>query len=580
MDTMQRKKMKNLLTAALPYALLLLSVCAAFWRAPFLDYVYYDDKQYISGNPMVADGLGLRPLKEAFTSTYASNWHPLTWISHQLDVSLFGLAPAGHHVVNVLLHLCTTLLLYVFLRCATRERFTSFWPAFFAAAFFAVHPLRVESVAWLAERKDVLSSLFWVAAMLFHLLYARSSRLPYYAATCGAMAFGLLAKPMLVTLPLALLILDYWPLGRMPGAPAGAAPPASWRRLFLEKLPLLLMAGASSWITMIAQQTAMGSWEELPLSIRIANALQSYVRYVGKMVWPGDLIPYYPHAGHTISWSVSALCGTALLGACAAAWVWRKRAPWFAAGWSWYLLTLVPVIGVVQVGGQAMADRYTYIPSIGIAAALCFGIAALLRGRARASKIGVILGLCLILALGAATQRLTWYWRGPKALFSRSVAIAPSDLAHNNLANAYAMEGNLPMALHHFYKGMQLNPINHISPYNAGHILLQMGQPHEAIPMFERALRCNPDIPEAHAILADLYADQGQPRNAVPHLQILLAHAPPAQQAEILNKLGVALAQSGDTAGARAVFARGLRLAPQNAALRANMERLERTAPQ
>lgn len=577
MTTTQRSKTKEFLVALWPYLFLALLVAAAFWRAPWLGWVGYDDAQYVSENPLVTQGLGVEALKQAFTSTYASNWHPLTWLSHQLDVTLFGLKPGGHHVVNVLLHLAATLLLFAFFRAATKGRFPSPWPAFFVAAFFGVHPLRVESVAWLAERKDVLSAVFWVLCMLLYLHYARRPGFRRYLWLFLCMAAGLLAKPMLVTLPLALLLLDYWPLGRLRVAPEGCAPRDSWWRVLLEKLPLLALAAGSSWVTMLAQKGAMGSWEHLPLLLRFANSLQSYIFYIGQTFWPSGLAPYYPHPGNNISYLVSGICGGAIVAITIMVVLWRKRAPWLLMGWLWHLLTLAPVIGLVQVGGQSMADRYTYIPSIGLLAAVVYGVAAL-PWRASGGvvhKAAWALGLCALLPLVWATQDLTWYWRDGEALFVRALRVAPSDLAHNNLGNVYARQGKKDLALQQFLKAVELNPASYIASYNAGRLYYGKKNYAQAAKLLYKALEIKPDIYQAHQTLADMYLESKKPIQAAGHLRQALKWAPRRQRLELLNRLGVALAQSGNTGAARQAFLDALRMEPENAGVKTNLELLE-----
>ncbi len=566
---MHRFAMKVLRHPAVPPLLLLVLVAAAFWRAPLLDYVHYDDKQYIFGNPMVTQGLTLQAVGQAFTSFYASNWHPLTWLSHMLDVSLFGLEPGGHHVVNVLLHAVAALLFYWFFRSATGGRV---WPAFFLAAFFAVHPLRVESVAWLAERKDVLSGLFWALCMLLYLGYVRTLSRWRYAAVFACLALGLMAKPMLVTLPLALLCLDFWPLGRLRLGGGGAwpfgtpgLPLVSPKRLLLEKLPLLALSAASSVVTMLAQREAMGSLEELPPLLRVANALQSYVGYLGKMFWPDELIPYYPHGGHGLSLERALLCAGLLAALTLVCWLLRRRAPYLAAGWAWYLLTLVPVIGLVQVGLQAMADRYTYIPGLGIAAMLVYGAAHLAEYRPELRRLLVPLGVGLLLVSCFVTQRLTWHWRGVEPLFTRMVAIAPSDLAHNNLANAYALRGETELALEHFQQTLAMNPRHYIAAFNAGQMYLQLQRPAEAASMFERALALYPGFVEGRRLVVAFYREQGRPEAVVRHLQILVGQTPAPYRAAVQVELGEALVWSGQPERAAQAFAAALELEPDNA---------------
>jgi hypothetical protein len=328
---------------------------AIFSRAGGNAFLLYDDAQYIVLNPRVASGLSLDGVRWAFTSFYAFNWHPLTWISHMLDSSIFGLSPRGPHLVNALLHAANAALLLLVL-----ERMTgALWGAALVAAAFALHPLHVQSVAWAAERKDVLSAFFWIAAMGAWLRYARRPRPGRYLAAAALIALGLLSKPMVVTLPLVLILLDFWPLGRVSLLPTGVPGRVPWRRVLLEKVPLLALAAVSAALTVLAQAAGGAIHREISLLLRLENALLSLVAYLGKTLWPVGLAVFYPHPADGIAgWQVAG--ATLLLSAITVAAARDiRRAPWALVGWGWYLVALLPVLGIVQVGGQGLADRYT-----------------------------------------------------------------------------------------------------------------------------------------------------------------------------------------------------------------------------
>ena len=347
------------------WILLLLSVGTLAVYVPVRDHEFllYDDYGYIVRNFYLQPGVTWENIVWAFTSGYAANWHPLTWISHMVDYQLFGLNPAGHHLHNVLLHVLNSIVLFLVVWKMTGAE----WPSAFVAAMFALHPLHVESVAWASERKDLLSGLFWILTMGAYVRYTRSPSMNRYLLVLVLFVLGLLSKPMVVTLPFVLLLLDYWPLKRLGGG--NSAPGLSFSSALLEKVPLMLLSLGSSIITYHVQQAAgaMASTDRLPLVLRLENAIVSLVRYLGKTFWPSDLAVFYPHPGMALSVSTVLLSGVILGAVMMFAWLWRKRSPYLFVGWFWYLGTLVPVLGTVQVGAQAMADRYMYLPMIGLA---------------------------------------------------------------------------------------------------------------------------------------------------------------------------------------------------------------------
>jgi tetratricopeptide (TPR) repeat protein len=395
-------------------------------------FLVWDDQDYVTANPYIHDGLAWSTVKWAFTSTAAANWHPLTWLSHALDYQLFALNPAGHHFDSVLIHAVNAVLLFLLLAWVTKR----VGPSLLVAALFALHPINVESVAWVAERKNVLSTLFFVLAISVYVWYAQKPDWRRYLLVAALFAAGLMAKPMVITLPCVLLLLDYWPLGRTPGSPSSVvgAPQLAGSRLLREKIPLLFLSAASAWITLKAQHGAVRNFEEFPLGIRIENAVVAYGLYLWKMLWPARLA-FYPHPVAALpawQWILSALI---LVGVTALVVIFRGKR-YLPVGWFWFLGTLIPVIGLVQVGEAAMADRYAYIPLIGIFVMIAWSLA----DWAEAKRVGtvwrVIPALCVLTALGFATSRQTSYWESDYDLWSHSLEVAENPFAHNAVGSA------------------------------------------------------------------------------------------------------------------------------------------------
>ena len=537
---------RRLAPDALLALLLALLTTAVFLPALGGQFVW-DDNQYVSENRFIRGGLSLRTAVWAFTTFYASNWHPLTWLSHALDVSLFGLDPVGHHAVNLLLHVVNAVLLFSVLKALTGAR----WRSLAAAAFFAIHPLRVQSVAWVAERKDVLSALFWLATLAVYLAYARRPGRGRASALAVCFCLGLLAKPMVVTLPLVLIFLDYWPLGRFGGVRPGASPRAApVRALLREKAPLFALAAASCVMTVLAQRSGgtVASLRQFPLWVRCANALQAYAGYLGKAVWPVDLSITYPHPGRDLPlWP--ALLAAVLLATITVS-VFRARAsrPFLLTGWCWYLGTLVPVIGLVQVAAQAMADRYTYLPLVGISIAAVWWAADLSRGRRAAAVACGAAAVVAVVGLGGGTRGAIVFWRDNETLFSRALSLRPNALAYTNLGVALAKRGDVAAAIANYRSALALEPDDPDSWYNLGRAYarqkawteaeraLQLSlrirpagavawselgiaqhnlqQDAKAEASFRTAIRLEPDLASAYSNLAFLYLGWGDRRAA------------------------------------------------------------------
>jgi len=562
-----------------------------FLRAVEGDFVDYDDGQYVRANRHVQDGLSWRGVKWAFTTTHASNWHPLTWLSHMLDWHLYGAQPAGHHLTSVALHAANAALLFLALLHLTGVPGRSA----LVAALFALHPLRVESVAWVSERKDVLSGFFALLALLAYARYARklatrnatpgqnAALTPTarevgtaYALALLCYALSLLSKPMGVTLPFVFLLLDYWPLRRLPSAAQGggsspAAGAATPWRLVREKLPFFALAAASSVMTFLAQRKggAVTTLLNLPLTARIENALISYARYLGKAIAPLDLAVLYPHPGR---WPRGQVVGAALLLAALSAWVvlWRRRWPAGLVGWCWFMGMLVPVIGLVQVGLQAMADRYTYLPLVGVLVAAVWGLSDLARRwPARGRRLlGGAAGAVLV-GWAALTWRQIGYWQNTETLFRRAIAVTKDNyLAHNNLGFFLSHQGRLPEALTHYQAAVRIKPDYEDALNNLGHALAGQGRDAEALPYYEAALRARPGHVEVHNNLGNALANLGRLDEAIVHYQIALRENPDHPGAH--NNLGIALAMKGRPADALPHFAAALRARPDDAGTLSN----------
>jgi tetratricopeptide (TPR) repeat protein len=500
------------------------AVLAAFWPVMRCDFVEYDDPDYVTRNPQVQGGLTPTGVVWALRAMHAANWHPVTWLSHMLDVQVFGMRSGAHHLTSLMLHAANTVLLFLLLRSMTG----ALWRSAFAAALFGVHPLRVESVAWVAERKDVLSGLFFLLTLAAYVRYARAVGQPaerrgYFWAAASFLALGLASKPMLVTTPLVLQILDYWPLGRLEPVDHSASPdsPSLLRRvrqLAVEKLPFFALAAVSCAMTVLAQKLGhtIESFEALSPYQRLANAVVSYVRYLGKLLWPSDLSVFYRHPRTWNPWMV--LAAVALLvaltwGALAA----RRGARYLAAGWLWYATMLVPVIGLIQVGRQSIADRYTYLPSIGLCVGLAWGLAALARVAPSCRLLVIAAALAVLPGLAVATRRQVQYWSSTRSLFQHALALDPLNyIAASNLGIFVAKEGRRGDAIEYFRRAVEAEPRFANGYNNWGFALAQMERFDEAIPKYEQALEINPRLVQARnnleAARAALRAQRTGPR--------------------------------------------------------------------
>jgi tetratricopeptide (TPR) repeat protein len=503
-------------------ALLLAAVAAVFGQTVGYEFVNYDDDLYVSENPRISAGLSGAAVVRAFTESHAFNWHPLTTLSHLLDCQIYGLRPGGHHLTNVLLHAAVAILLFLVVQRMTG----AIWPSAFVAAAFAVHPLRVESVAWIAERKDLLSGLFFVLTLGAYVRYAacRSSWMRY-AALIAVYALGLLAKPMLVTLPLVLLLLDYWPLranGRTTSAAGNAPQPAcadaSIGHLLLEKIPLFVLAAGSCLVTLLVQREALESIERFSLPIRIGNALVAYAVYLRQLFWPIDLAVLYPHPGKHLSlWAVGGAV-LLLLAISAAVWIGRRRHPYLIVGWLWYLVMLVPVIGLIQVGVQSHADRYTYLPQIGLLLALTWAARDLLARRPNGRWIACAGAGLILAALLAIAIRQTMYWHDSETLWRHTLACESRIVqAHNQLGIVLDKKGQIDPAFEQFQAAIEVDPRYARAYSNLGFVWQQKGQVAEAIACYQRSLQIEPRFAQAHCNWSDTLIKMGRFDEAMDH---------------------------------------------------------------
>ena len=556
-------------SAAIAFGLLLLTTLA-YSRVVGSGFVTLDDGEYVSRNPHLRDGLTGDSLRWALTSFYAANWHPLTWLSHLTDVELFGLRPAGHHAMSLALHATNGILLFAALAALTG----ALWRPALVAALFSLHPLHVESVAWVAERKDLLCGFFWILTMLAYARWVRRGGVARYLAVVASMAFGVFAKPMIVTLPLALLLLDSWPLGRL--RHRGEIAPRLW-----EKAPLFLLSALSAWMTVRAQSSlgATASLERFPLDGRIANALTAYAAYLRQTVWPRGLAAFYPHPatiGERIPAS-SVLAAVALLGGISAvATTQRRRRPWAVVGWLWFLGTLVPAIGLVQVGSQARADRYTYLPLMGLFVLFAWGLGELAE-RGDRWRAGVIVGASVgLLACAALTWVQTGYWRDSERLYRRALAVTEKNwLAWNNLGVVLLDRGDPGAALGAFGHAVEFDPSYAEGWLNVGLAREQLGESETAEQAFRQGLRLDASNPDGWLDLGRFLQGAGRFAEAEAALENVLRRR--GDDGETLYRLAILRAARGDRAGVEALRHRLRAVDPEWAReLETALEKLDR----
>ncbi|MEW6306462.1 MAG: tetratricopeptide repeat protein [Verrucomicrobiota bacterium] len=529
--------------ATLIALLLAFGTLILYWPATRFEFVDYDDPAYVVQNPYVTRGLSMEGLKYAFTGRVLEYWQPLTLLSHMLDCELFGTNAAAHHSVNLLFHTVNTVLLFLLLHGMTGR----LWEGAWVAALFAWHPLHVESVAWIAERKDVLSTFFWSLTIWAYWRYAEGSRfkvqgsggrahLGFYTLALVFFVLGLLSKSMVVTLPCLLLLLDFWPLRRWDlrlGKATESAPDAThafvpWQRLVLEKVPFFALTAAISAITFLNQK-AGGSFissDSLPLGLRLANALVSYGRYLQLTFWPEGLAAFYPHPGFWPAWRVL-ICGAAVAGGCAAAaWQWRAR-PWLAVGWFWFFGTLVPVIGLVQAGWHSIADHFTYVPLTGIFILLAWGGAEVVRRRTDLKKPAAVAAVVVLVTCAVLTREQMQVWRNSEALFSHAIKVTKDNyIALMGMGNVLANRGQPAQAIPYLREAVRIQPYFTDALNCLGDALEAAGQRAEAKEVFQKALRITPDNAETHLGLGNVLSQEGQFEAAAEHYRKALAEKP------------------------------------------------------
>lgn len=586
---------------------LVLALLVVYAQVGTHEFITYDDPLYVFENHHIRSGLTLKNMTWAFSTMFISNWHPLTWLSHMLDVQIFGLAPAGHHLMNLALHVVNTVMLFLLFQRITGTLLRSAM----VAALFALHPLHVESVAWVSERKDVLSTLFWMLSLYFYSHYTEQHKIMPYLLSLASYTLGLMAKPMLVTLPLVMLLLDYWPLSRTRITHQQQhfnTPSDTLQRILLEKLPFLMLAAASSAMTLQAQKDSISSLTATSMPDRTANALVSSCQYLIKMLWPNDLAVFYPFRESLPLWQPA--LATAVL-ATITIWVFVKKRshPYLVTGWAWYLITLVPVIGIVQVGLQSMADRYTYIPLTGVFIMLVWGIADISARFPRRNTLLATLTIILLIATSLATWRQVSYWKNSTTLFNHALESTQDNfMAHYNLgivleksgdfegalkhfdsvvsiapwyADSYAhrgsyfaRQGQFDQAAENYMKAIDLNP-NLATPYiNLAIILASNNRFDEAIEGLEKALSINPDSAEAHYNLGLAQHELKKYNTAMEHYYKALEINP--SLVECHNNLGIALAELGRIDEALVQFDEALKLEPGNLEIKGNLERASR----
>jgi tetratricopeptide (TPR) repeat protein len=549
-------------------------VIGVYWQSTSFDFLNYDDQAYVRDNPRVHEGFSPENLGWAFTTHRMGLWHPLTWLSLMLDGELFGIDPGAFHRTNLLLHAVNAALLYFALLGMTAERQRSA----FVAALFAVHALNVQSVAWVAERKNVLSTLFWFAALLAYLWYARKPGWLAYGCVATAFALGLMAKSMLVTLPFTLVLLDYWPLKRITIERLSVRGVLSATRpRLIEKLPLFALSGATSIVAYWAQKQAgaIGDAEITPLSERLTNAVSSYVGYIGKSVWPFGLAFHYPHPHDTLSLGRVAICVLLLIAITVAALVFWRRCPYFLVGWLWFLGTLVPVIGIVQIGSQAMADRYAYIPTIGLFVVVTWGIADALSRFPTATRILPATAGSAIFLLALRAWDEVSNWEDDLALFGHAVDVTDNNyIAHNNFGHALYRSGRRDEGIQHYAEALRIRPNYAGALVNLSNALADQGKTAEAVTGYQKALEMDPNHIGARLNLGMALFQSGKLDEATAHFEHVVRAHP--DDATARNSLGAAYAVQNRTGEAAREFEAALRLKPNYESARVNLDRLRR----
>jgi Tfp pilus assembly protein PilF len=592
--------------------LLAIGTAAVYAPAMRNGFVNLDDPDYVTRNPHVLAGLTWADIRWALGSSYpSSNWHPLTWIWHMVDVQLYGRNPAGHHFTSVLLHILGVVLLFLLIESATGRALRSAA----VAALFAVQPLNVEAVAWISERKSVLCVLFFLLAIGAYGWYTKKPSVGRYLWVVLFFGLGITAKVMVIPFPFALLLLDYWPLGRLPGTDANGSPRkffAALRALVIEKIPLFVMAAAGGAVTVYVHSREHALTATMPFSWRFKNAIFSYLAYMGKAIWPVGLAPYYPHPENTLSWAIVALAGLALAAITLLVWRFRER-KYLVMGWLWYLGTMLPMIGFIQTGRQGMADRFMHIPMMGVLFALVWLIGDLAAEKHWQKEITVAIFLLALAPFAALTIKQIGYWHDSYTLFEHTLEVTKNNgFAENDFGVALMERGETELAAQHFVAAVRLSPDLASPHYNVAVLLQRQNQLDDAEREYRTALTLSSDqaeIVQSHNNLGILYLGEGKYAAAVTELSAAIALDPNAQNSYIgrgtaemqmmsadaaiedftkaaqigpsplaLFRLGQALENKGDTQQAAKAYAAALRLAPAMAEARARLDALSVTS--
>jgi protein O-mannosyl-transferase len=544
--------------------ILTLVTAAVYSQVRSYDFINYDDPGYIYENTNIQNGITLQAVKWAFSTGNMGNWHPLTWLSHMLDWWLFGSNAGGHHLTNLIFHIANTLLLFIVLKQMTQR----LWPSAFVAALFALHPLHVESVAWVSERKDVLSTFFWLLTMWAYVRFVKRQRIADYLLIVAFFALGLMAKPMLVSLPFVLLLLDYWPLNRIKSK-------QSLLPLLIEKFPLFVMVIASSVITYLVQIKggAVTKFAVLPLKFRILNAFVSYMEYIEKMIWPVRLVYFYPHPGPNISVLYAFVSAVLLLAVTVLILRFAKNHRYLATGWFWYLGTLIPVIGIVQVGVQSMADRYSYITLTGLFVIIAWGLPELF---GRRKVLLAALSVTVLAALSICTYIQLQYWKSSLPLFQHALEVNDNNKgadnnykAHLCLADVLLKDGRIDEAIYHNLEAVRIRP-DFIETHNdLGNNLYKTGRVDAAIGSYRLALEINPADAEVNANIGVALATKGDYVQAAKHYRIAVKTM---NTPAVHNNLGYALAKMGKVDEAIEQFRQALQVNPDYKPAKVNLD--------
>jgi protein O-mannosyl-transferase len=551
----------NTLIVMLSLALIVVTI-AVYWQVGNHEFLLFDDHAYITENPHVAGGLTRSNIIWAFTSVHAANWHPITWLSHMTDVQLYGINPRGHHLTNVIIHTISTVFLFLLLSRLTR----SIWQSLFVATLFSLHPLHVESVAWVAERKDVLSALFCFITLLMYSVYVNKRKITPYLLAILFYVLGLMSKPMLVTLPLVMLLMDFWPLDRYRHEEYGQGFPQFSDRLMAlikEKIPFLACSLFSAIITVYAQHRggAIDSLEVIPLGLRFENAITVYVKYIFKSFWPNNLAFFYPFPSSIAIWQV--ICSLLFLLLVSAATIRAMRQyPYLMVGWFWFLVTLLPVIGLIKVGAQSMADRYSYIPMTGLLIMTAWGASDLTKGLRYRKSILSLLSGALIIVSATLTWKQLGYWQNDDSLCRHALKVTTGNyFAHNNLGTVLIKNpGNLDAAINEFQEAVAINPNYTFLRINLARALAQRGDLDAALKECQKALTSNLDLYEAHLEIGNILSEKGDLDTAINEYHKALAINPDSSEAHY--NLGIALSQKGDLDATIKEYQEAIRINP------------------